>query len=87
MNQEQTVSEAASMIASVVKSERQEQRLTQQQVASKAKVGLNFITQLEGRKETVQMDCVARVLAALGLKLAVLKPDATPNEDSGTVHS
>ena len=55
----------------LIRNERQRLGLTQQQLADKATVGLNFVYQLEKNKETVRMDCVTRVLEAVGFELSV----------------
>lgn len=60
-------------IGNAVKSERMKQGLTQQQLADKADVGLNFVYQLEKNKPRVQMDSVLKVLKALGYELSLIR--------------
>jgi y4mF family transcriptional regulator len=66
-------------IGSCVREKRRALRLTQQQLADKAGVGLNFVYQLEKNKATVQLDCTKQVLAALGLELAIKDTGAFPD--------
>jgi y4mF family transcriptional regulator len=52
-----------------VREKRIEQNLTQQELAERAGVGLNFVYQLEKNKPTVQLNCARQVLVALGYDL------------------
>ena len=61
-----------------VKRHRQEQGMTQQQLADKAGVGLNFVYQLEKNKPTVQLDLTQNVLLALGFEFSVQPASAVP---------
>ena len=63
-------------IGAFVRDRRKALNLTQQQLADKAGVGLNFVYQLEKNKPTVQMDCTRQVLEALGYEFDV-KPRST----------
>ena len=54
-----------------VKQKRKEFNLTQEELASKAGVGLRFIRDLEQGKETVRLDKVNQVLALFGKKAGV----------------
>ena len=56
-----------------VKSERIKAGLTQQELADKAQVGINFVYQLEKNKPSVQMDSVIKVLSALGLRIQITR--------------
>jgi y4mF family transcriptional regulator len=58
-------------IGSFVREKRRALNLTQQQLADRAGVGLNFVYQLEKNKATVQLDCTRQVLQALGYDLCV----------------
>ncbi|MDA9951586.1 helix-turn-helix transcriptional regulator [Oligoflexaceae bacterium] len=58
-------------IGNFVKSERLKRRWTQQQLADKAGVGLNFVYQLEKEKPTVRLDTTNLVLEALGFEIGV----------------
>ncbi|MCX6130786.1 MAG: helix-turn-helix transcriptional regulator [Proteobacteria bacterium] len=66
-------------IGSFVRSERRRQGLTQQQLAARSGVGLNFVYQLEKNKPSVQMDSVNLVLRALGYKIGAIR-DFSPWE-------
>lgn len=56
-------------IAGFVKYQRKQLKLTQQQLAEKAGVGLRFVRELEQGKETIQMDKVQQVLSLFGFIL------------------
>lgn len=58
-----------SHIASFVKYHRKKLGLTQEELASKAGVGLRFVREMEQGKETLQLDKVNQVLALLGFSL------------------
>lgn len=58
-------------IGSIVKNKRREFGITQQELANKAGVGLNFVYQLEKNKRTVQLNCVEQVLDALDIELSI----------------
>ncbi len=60
-------------IGDFVKSERKRQGLTQQQLADRSGVGLNFVYQLEKNKPSVQLDSVNQVLGALGYRVGVMR--------------
>jgi y4mF family transcriptional regulator len=53
----------------LIKDKRRELKLTQQDLADRAGVGLRFIRELEQGKETLRMDKVNQVLALFGFKL------------------
>lgn len=53
-------------LGSFVRERRRVMHWTQQQLADRAGVGLNFVYQLEKNKQTVQLDCARQVLLALG---------------------
>ncbi|OQP46168.1 helix-turn-helix transcriptional regulator [Niastella populi] len=55
-------------IASFVKYNRNKNRMTQEDLAAKAGVGLRFIRDLEQGKETLRMDKVNQVLALFGYR-------------------
>lgn len=57
-------------IASFVKFNRHKARMTQEQLAEKAGVGLRFIRDLEQGKETLRMDKVNQVLQLFGYVIA-----------------
>lgn len=56
-------------ISHFVKFNRSKQRLTQEELAEKAGVGLRFIRDLEQGKETLRMDKVNQVLALFGYRV------------------
>lgn len=60
-------------IGNFVRSERKRQGLTQQQLAARSGVGLNFVYQLEKNKASVQLDSVNQVLRALGYQIGVIR--------------
>lgn len=67
-------------IGNFVRSERKRQGLTQQQLADRSGVGLNFVYQLEKNKPSVQLDSLNQVLRALGYKVGVMR-DFRPWDD------
>jgi y4mF family transcriptional regulator len=60
-------------IGKFVRQERHRQGLTQQELADKAEVGLNFVYQLEKNKPTVQLDKTNQVLRSLGFEIGALR--------------
>jgi HTH-type transcriptional regulator / antitoxin HipB len=60
-------------IADRVREERKRQGLDQRQLALVANVGVRSIHRIEQAEETIRMDVLLRVLAALGLELHVQK--------------
>src|SRR3712207_5264143 len=57
-------------ITNFVKYQRNKQKLTQEQLAERAGVGLRFIRELEQGKETLRMDKVNQVLRLFGHALS-----------------
>lgn len=57
-------------ISNFVKYNRSKLRMTQEELAEKAGVGLRFIRELEQGKETLRMDKVNQVLALFGYTIA-----------------
>ncbi len=68
-------------LSSTLKSLRKEYGLTQEDLAMKCGVGLNFVRQLEQGKPTLRMDKVNQVLAMFGYELAPVRKEQT-NEES-----
>lgn len=66
---EQIIENALKTLGSRIKAERKAQGMTQGELASLAGVHMNFLSQLEGGKPTVQLDKVLSVLMTLGLEL------------------
>lgn len=61
-------------ISAIVKYRRKNLKLTQEEFADRAGVGLRFIRELEqSKKTTMRMDKVNQVLSMFGLKLSVAK--------------
>lgn len=69
-----------SLLSATLKKLRKEHGLTQEELAMKSGVGLNFVRQLEQGKSTLRMDKVNQVLAMFGYELApVRKEDLNEN--------
>ena len=66
-----------SQLGASVRSARREQRLTQDQLAAAAGVGVRFLIELERGKPTVQLGKTLAVLAALGCRLALAPPGSS----------
>ena len=69
------------LLSTKLKSLRKEYGLTQEDLALKCGVGLNFVRQLEQGKPTLRMDKVNQVLAMFGYELAPVRTDEL-NENS-----
>jgi HTH-type transcriptional regulator/antitoxin HipB len=63
------------MIGRIVRDERKELGLRQDELAATSGVGLRFIVELERGKATLQIGKVLTVLAALGCELQIRRPD------------
>ena len=63
-------------ISEFVRKKRKESKLTQEEFAKKAGVGLRFIRELEGGKPTVRLDVVNKVLAIFGAELSPVNKKA-----------
>ncbi len=59
-----------SNLSSFIKYQRKKIKLTQEELAAKAGVGIRFIRELEQGKETMQLDKVNQVLALFGFSLS-----------------
>ncbi|MCB9875943.1 MAG: helix-turn-helix transcriptional regulator [Planctomycetaceae bacterium] len=62
-------------IGQIIRDERKELGLRQDELAAASGVGLRFLVELERGKSTVQMGKVLDVLAALGCELQIKRPD------------
>lgn len=62
-----------SNLSSFIKYQRKKLKLTQEELAAKAGVGIRFIRELEQGKETMQLDKVNQVLALFGFNLSPSK--------------
>jgi y4mF family transcriptional regulator len=60
-------------LSQYVKDMRKQYRLTQEDLAEKAGVGLRFVRDLEQGKTTLRMDKVNQVLSLFGAELAPVK--------------
>lgn len=63
-------------IGTLIRQERKEQGLRQDQLAAAAGVGIRFVVDLERGKPTVQLGKVLAVLDALGCRVEVTPPAA-----------
>ena len=72
------------MIGRIIRDERKELGLRQDELAAASGVGLRFLVELERGKPTVQMGKVLDVLAALGCKLQIKRPDGKVMECSSS---
>ena len=61
------------VLSNFVKEKRSAAKLTQPELAAKAGVGLRFLRELEGGKETLRLDKVNQVLALFGCEVGVVK--------------
>lgn len=68
----------SNFISSFVKYNRDKLRLTQEELAAKAGVGLRFIRDLEQGKETLRLDKVNQVIRLFG---STLSPNSARNKD------
>ncbi len=62
-----------SNLSSFIKYQRKKLKLTQEELAAKAGVGIRFIRELEQGKETIQLDKVSQVLDLFGFNLSPSK--------------
>jgi y4mF family transcriptional regulator len=62
-------------IGFLIRQERKKQKLTQDQLAAIAGVGVGFIRKVEHGKPICQLALVLQVLQTLGLKLGIKTPD------------
>ncbi len=68
-------------LAAFVAKRRKALKLTQQQLADKAGVGLRFVRELEGAKPTLRMDKVNEVLRFFGCQLGPVPIDRSRAND------
>ena len=64
-----------SLLSATLKTLRKEYGLTQEDLALKCGVGLNFVRQFEQGKPTLRMDKVNQVLAMFGYELAPVRSE------------
>ena len=65
-------------ISSFIKYNRKRLKITQEELANKAGVGIRFIRELEQGKQTLQLDKVNQVLSLFGFCLAPVKQEIDP---------
>lgn len=58
-------------LGALIRKERKEQKLTQEQLAGLTGVGVRFVRELEAGKESCQIGRALQVAAALGLSVTV----------------
>ena len=63
------------VIGQIIRDERKELCLRQDELAAASGVGLRFLVELERGKPTVQMGKVLDVISALGCELQIKRPD------------
>lgn len=61
-------------IGKTIRVTRKQQGLRQDELAAAANVGVRFLIELEGGKETAQIGKVLSVLQALGIELKLMAP-------------
>jgi y4mF family transcriptional regulator len=61
-------------LSAFIKYQRKKRKLSQEQLASNAGVGLRFVREIEQGKETLQLDKVNQVLSLFGFNLYPSKP-------------
>jgi y4mF family transcriptional regulator len=64
-------SKAFETLSERLRTERKSQNLSQTQLAQLSQVSLNFLSQLESGKSTVQLDKVLQVMNTLGLEFKI----------------
>lgn len=67
-------------LAIFVKRKRKQAKLTQEDLAQRAGVGLRFIRELEGNKKTLRMDKVEQVLLLFGHALGPVQAKRESDE-------
>ncbi|MCA1768250.1 MAG: type II toxin-antitoxin system MqsA family antitoxin [Idiomarina sp.] len=68
------------IIGKIAKIVRQQQELDQATAGSFAGCGINFVSQFENGKPTVQLEKALNVLKALGIKVYLDVPDSSHSE-------
>ncbi|WP_417439190.1 transcriptional regulator [Idiomarina sp.] len=68
------------VIGKVAKVVRQQQKLDQTTAGSFAGCGINFVSQFENGKPTVQLEKALNMLSALGIKVYLDVPDSSCNQ-------
>lgn len=68
------------IIGRIAKVVRQQQKLDQTTAGSFAGCGINFVSQFENGKPTVQLEKALNMLSALGIKVYLDVPDSSCNQ-------
>ena len=71
-------------LSSFIRYQRKKQKLTQEELAAKAGVGIRFIRELEQGKETLQLDKVNQVMTLFGFNLSPVKQQLDAYDIFGT---
>ena len=66
-------------LGSLIRKERKNQRLTQEEVAALAGVGVRFVRELENGKESCRIGLAFKVMHTLGLSLAIYGRGSHPS--------
>jgi len=64
-------------LGQLIRKERKQQRLTQEELAALAGVGVRFVRELEQGKESCRIGLALQVLRSLGLSIGVLRRGET----------
>jgi len=64
------------ILGEVIKNERKQRKLTQDQLANLSATSINFISQIERGKKTAQIGKVLTVLQVLGIQLVIERGSA-----------
>ncbi len=65
-------------LGSLIRQERKDQSLTQEELAALAGVGVRFVRELEYGKESCRIGLAIQVMTTLGLSLAVSRRNERP---------
>ena len=67
------------LFGSLIRKKRKDQRLTQEELAALAGVGVRFVRELERGKENCRIGLAFKVMQTLGLSLAVYERERRPS--------
>lgn len=76
--------EAVSVVSRILRARRRDLGLTQQDVAELAGVGVRLVHEVEHGSEAVRLGNLRKILAVLGLQLAVTALDLPVASDDGS---
>jgi y4mF family transcriptional regulator len=75
--------ELATSLSNFVRQKRKSLIMTQKEMSEKSGVGIRFVRELEGGKETLKMDKINQVLNLFGCELGpILSPRGTVNKEA-----